>query len=183
MDEVNWQQDGMLTPEEVSDYWRSVLLSQIQNLGIAMPVGSIILWSGDNAPDGWLLCDGAEELRADWPELFALIGTSFGSASGDTFTLPNLLGRFPLGVSGAHAKATTGGSETHTLTTAQVPSHTHPQASGTNSFVYFTGAGGTVGLASGTNGSTVAATGSRGDGGSHNNMPPFLSLFYIIKAN
>lgn len=180
--EENWEQHGTLSPEEMADYWAGVLLPQLQNLTMAIPVGSILLWPGVDPPSGYLLCDGAEELRSDWPKLFEIVGTTFGAASGDTFTLPNLLGRFPLGVSGAHGLATTGGTETVTLSESQIPSHNHPATSGATGLMEYTPGIGTVGFATGSNMRAATVTGNRGGGQSHNNMPPFLSLFYVIKA-
>ena len=55
------------------------------------PIGSIIPYGGATAPAGWFICDGTELVRATYPELFAVIGTSFGTPSDNTkFKLPDL---------------------------------------------------------------------------------------------
>lgn len=55
------------------------------------PVGTIQAYGGSTFPDGWLLCDGTELNRTDYPDLFAVIGTSFGTPSADTkFCLPDM---------------------------------------------------------------------------------------------
>lgn len=55
------------------------------------PIGSIIPYGGATAPTGWFICDGTELVRATYPELFAVIGTSFGTPSDNTkFKLPDL---------------------------------------------------------------------------------------------
>lgn len=81
--------------------------------------------------DGWLLCDGREVFRDAYPALFTIIGTSFGSpSSGLKFKLPDARGR----VSGAIGTGTNltarnlgaaVGTETHTLTTDELPEHAH----------------------------------------------------------
>lgn len=62
------------------------------NLVANMPIGSIIDWAADNAPAGWLKCDGSSLVRTDYPELFTTIGTAYGSASGSTFNIPDISG-------------------------------------------------------------------------------------------
>lgn len=62
------------------------------------PSGIVSPYAGSSAPSGWLLCDGSSKLRADYPDLFAVIGTTFGSVDGTHFTLPDLRSRFPVGV-------------------------------------------------------------------------------------
>lgn len=93
------------------------------------PTGSVTQYAGSAAPTGWLFCDGAEVSRTTYAALFAVVGTTFGSGNGSsTFNLPDLKGRVPVGkaVTGTFANlAATGGAETHTLTTAQIPSHQH----------------------------------------------------------
>ena len=93
------------------------------------PTGSVTQYAGSSAPTGWMFCDGAAVSRTTYAALFAVIGTTFGSGDGTTtFNLPDLKGRVPVGkaVAGTFASlAATGGAETHTLTTAQIPSHQH----------------------------------------------------------
>ena len=85
---------------------------------------------------GWLLCDGRSLQRSDYPELFEIIGTSFGSVDADTFNLPDFRGR-AIGIVG-HGPGLTNrpmgtsiGSETHTLTSSEMPSHTHTATTST----------------------------------------------------
>ena len=96
----------------------------------------------EGAPPGWLSCNGNAVSRTYYAELFAIIGTTYGSGDGSTtFNLPNFRGRVPVGVgiavdnnstanataTGAVQGATThvrgdmSGEETHTLTKAQIP--------------------------------------------------------------
>ncbi len=75
---------------------------------------------------GWLLCDGSQVSRAKYANLFGVVGTTHGVGDGSTtFNLPDLRGRFPLGVAASgtgNALGATGGSIDHTHTT---PSHSH----------------------------------------------------------
>lgn len=60
-----------------------------------VPAGAIMFFGVMSIPDGWLLCNGANVSRTTYANLFAAIGTNFGSGNGSTtFTLPNLSGRF-----------------------------------------------------------------------------------------
>jgi len=88
--------------------------------------------------DGWLLCDGRAVYRDAYPDLFSIIGTSFGSGNGTTtFNLPDSRGRV-CGMTGAGAGLTPRtlgqavGTETHTLQTSELPSHQHTGTTATD---------------------------------------------------
>jgi microcystin-dependent protein len=160
-------------------------------------LGEIRLFAGNFAPKGWLLCDGQPLSIAANDALFQLIGTTYGGDGTTTFALPDLRSRLPIhqgtGPDGiAHIVGEAAGVETVTLTTQQIPSHTH-------SFMVSTSAGATnnaslsVVAASpnvdlffedvpGVNMNAAAASAS---GGSqpHENVPPFLCLNFIIAVD
>lgn len=122
------------------------------------PVGCVMDFAGSSAPNGWLICGGQSLNRTTYAALFAVIGTTYGSADGSSFNLPDLRGRVTAGrdfsVSGSNASrltsatmtpdgatlAATGGAQTQTLTEAQMPAHTHTGSTseaGTHSHSYF----------------------------------------------
>lgn len=151
------------------------------------PTGAIQMFGGSTAPFGWLLCQGQSLLRTDYPRLFAVIGTTFGSVDGTHFTLPNLVGRFPLGAGTdtdgtARALGTSGGS-TH-MSSAQMPQHAHDISVRYSSDVVTTGAGMRI-LAVGGIGNTgagTAGTGTTANTGSGNAYyQPYTAVNYIIK--
>lgn len=109
------------------------------DVAAAMP-GAMEWYGGFNAPSGWLLCQGQSVLRADYPRLFAAIGTTFGIADGSHFSLPNFNDVTGIGAgTGAgltpRALGATGGASTVQLTptTIGVPSHVHNTTYGNNS--------------------------------------------------
>lgn len=92
----------------------------------APPVGVIHPYAGATAPTGWLLANGSAVSRATYPQLFAVCGTTYGAGDGSTtFNLPNLVDRLPTGSGSKFARGEIGGSETITLSVANLPSHAH----------------------------------------------------------
>lgn len=91
-----------------------------------MFIGNIIAFSGHNIPEGYLECDGSSVSRSDYPDLFSVIGTTYGDGDGiTTFNLPNLNGRVALGVSNSYPIGSIDGEETHILIAEETPSHVH----------------------------------------------------------
>ena len=88
-------------------------------------VGEIRMFGGTFAPQGWAFCDGSVLSIAENEVLFQLIGTSYGGDGQETFALPDLRGRVPLHRSTGFAVGQAGGVETVTLTSQQLPTHTH----------------------------------------------------------
>jgi microcystin-dependent protein len=168
--------------------------SQLTNLPAATPSGVLMPYAGTSAPTGWLFAFGQLVSRTTYADLFAALGTTYGAGDGSTtFALPDLRGRVVAGkddMGGTSANrltgtsgglngdvlGATGGSETHTLLTAEIPSHTH-SVGGT-----FSTTGGTYNVGSGSNDNFASTTSSAtGGGGAHNNVQPTIALNYIIK--
>lgn len=95
-----------------------------------LPPGFVGMWPTTSAPSGWLICDGTAVSRTTYSGLFAAIGTTYGSGNGSTtFNLPDWRGRAPFGYSATdtdfNAMGKTAGSKTVTLTTSNLPTHSH----------------------------------------------------------
>lgn len=88
-------------------------------------LGTLCLFAGDYPIRGWARAEGQLLPIAGNEALFSLLGTTYGGNGTTTFALPDLRGRVPVGVSDTVTLGHKGGSETVTLTQAQMPAHTH----------------------------------------------------------
>lgn len=184
-----------------------------------MPIGSMIAYAGTTAPNSrWALCDGSAISRTTFATLFALISTSYGVGDGSTtFNLPDYRGRAGVGLDnlgGSSADRITdgnadslnntgGGDETpsgslsgttdsHALTTTEMPSHTHGIQINSNTD---SGATQVQGGDSGVNSTIQTASAGSGSGHTHNlttatvtgsagdNLQPWIAEGRIIRTN
>ena len=151
-----------------------------------LPAGIIFPFAGLNPPGGYLICAGQEVSRAEYASLFEVIGELYGGGDGQTtFNLPDLRGRMPLGkdsMNGTSANRVenqdadslggNAGSEKHLLTQDELPSN--------NGYISHSmrgqgDSGGSFSYVHSLN------TGPVGSDMPHNNMPPYLTVNYIIK--
>lgn len=92
--------NGAVTQAKIAngtiDYAR--LVAEIQQS--LCPVGTILPFAGDNAPAGWVLCNGTALNRTTYAGLYAVVGTRFGTTAGDNFLAPDFRGRFLRGRDG-----------------------------------------------------------------------------------
>ena len=193
----SWIPFGTLTPEQAAAALVDMFDKFCFQQGVCRVIGEIITWAGATSPDPkWLVCDGSSLLRASYPDLFAVIGVTYGSADGTHFNIPDLQGRVGVGVGSGSGLSTytlggQGGEETHTLTTAETPAHSHVDTghSHTEGIAVPAVGAAIVGVpipaaipGVGVTGIAAAAIANTGGGGSHNNIQPFLALNYLIVA-
>ena len=140
------------------------------------------------APKGWALCNGQLLPINQNQALFSLLGTTFGGDGRVNFALPDLRGRAPLHVGSGHTLGERGGEQAHTLTIAELPTHTHAVGVSTSSSsgndnpanrflgsvnnMYHTPTNLTA-----MNAGTITNTGGSQ---AHLNMQPFLTLSFCI---
>lgn len=185
-----------------------------------VPIGTVVDYAGSTAPTGWLFCAGQAVSRSTYAALFAVIGTTYGNGNGSTtFNLPDLRGRVVAGrdnmggtsaarlssISGNTLGASGGGQQV-TLTSNQIPAHTHSAGTLVNSTagahthsIPSADGGGTstnrVDTATGSISHSLLVpsagahthtisgnTGSAGGGQAHPNVQPTIILNKIIKA-
>ncbi len=163
-------------------------------------VGEIRLFGFPRVPDGWLACNGQALQIADYDALYTVIGTAFGGDGAQTFKLPDLQGRVPVGQGTGQSRTAyqlgqSAGEEAHGLTAAEVPAHTHALMASPDPATTAT-PGDTVilGVASagklyapkgdaGTYGKMKACITSEGSGAGHDNMLPSVVGNYCICVN
>jgi microcystin-dependent protein len=154
-------------------------------------VGEIRIFAGNFAPSGWMFCEGQLLPISENETLFNLIGTTYGGDGESTFALPDLRSRLPLHQGSGYVLAETGGVESVTLTSQQIPAHSHPalcsgsiaSSSDPQDKVLAVMAASTV-TPYGTDGPFLnlapAAVTSVGGSQPHTNLQPALCLNFII---
>jgi len=187
--------------------------SGVGNVGL-VPVGVVVPFAGSTSPAGWELCYGQAVSRTTYAGLFTTIGTTYGSGDGSTtFNVPDLRGRVSAGkddmggtaasrltstvLTASNTLGATGGTQTHTMTSAEMPSHTHTQDAHSHAVQRSNSAATSVGADASALYRAQANTGSptyfdtqnatatnqnTGGGGAHLNTQPTIVLNYIIKA-
>ena len=161
-------------------------------------VGEVRMFCGNFAPLGWAFCNGQVLPISQNTALFSLLGTNYGGDGKSNFALPNLQGALPVHAGSSagpglspRVVGETGGSETVTLSAAQLPSHGHGMEAVSAATTGTPGA--TVSLAPTSNGSPLyrapdpiylatapSDLAASGGGNPHNNLPPYLALSFII---
>ncbi len=173
-------------PTDNGDATNKLYVDRFNNIGdIKMSVRNTDFY-------GWLKCDGRSISRTTYAALFAIIGTSFGSVDANSFNLPDCRGRVlgTLGQGSGLTNRTLGasiGAETHTLTTNEMPSHSHTSnavgGTGLITSGVYTQSGGldtTPGEPNLLNTPTDLTINNAGGGAAHNNMQPTLFIGHVF---
>ncbi|TPX03246.1 phage tail protein [Schumannella luteola] len=152
-----------------------------------------MMFAGTFAPVGWLDCDGRQVAISDYETLYAVIGTTYGGDGVTTFGLPDLRGRMPIG-QGTSSQGVSNvlgqqvGIEAVTVTTPQLPSHTHPAIAteGTPSSAtpaarrWSSRAETPFSSQPPTTAMSASALSPSGGNQPHDNMPPYLGVRFCI---
>ena len=155
-------------------------------------VGEIRIFAGNFAPAGWRMCDGSLLPIAENEVLFQLIGTTYGGDGQVSFGVPDFRGRAPLHMGSGYALGQMAGSESITLTTAQIPAHEHALAASTaagnasNPQGHVVAQGSQIQLyIEDAQDASMSPNAVQSDGGnqSHENRMPSIAINYIISLN
>ena len=178
----NWEEYGAVPPDEIATAMLHMVDDYLESTGDCVPVGSILMYGGETAPEGWLQCSGQEVAIADYPCLYAVLGDVWGAASPGYFRVPDMRGRVPIGYGAGpgltpRSFAEMGGEERHTLSEGEMPIHAHSCHS--HSLEVMTGE-----LVVPAAGIPIPGTltGYAGSSLSHENMQPFVTVVFIIRA-
>jgi len=151
-------------------------------------VGEIRMAGFNFAPVGWSFCNGQLLPISEYVALYNLIGTTYGGDGQQTFALPDLQCRIPFHQGSSFILGQLSGTENVTLTTSQLPIHTHSLAASSAAGAQTSPAGGLWAqstldqFSTEANSHTMDPSAIVATGGSqpHDNMPPFLVINFII---
>jgi microcystin-dependent protein len=150
-------------------------------------LSEIRIMSFEFAPKGWALCNGQLLPINQNQALFSLLGTTFGGDGRVNFALPDLRARTPIHVGSGHTLGERGGEQSHTLSIAELPTHTHVMsASPTNANVapavgnVLAAANNVYGPAASLTALNASSIANAGGSQAHLNMQPFLTLNFSI---
>ncbi len=159
-------------------------------------IAEVRIFAGNFAPRGWAFCNGQLLQIAQNTALFSLLGTTYGGDGRTTFGLPNLEGKAPMHPGNGpgmtpRSLGQSAGEATHTLSATEIPSHTHQLRCADESADTGEPANGLLAESSpladrqyrsGNPSGVMSAMALETVGGSqpHNNMPPYLTMYFII---
>ncbi len=189
--------DEVLPRQRISSIPYAMVAASANVATHGVPAGTIMMFAGAAAPEGWLLCDGNEYAKESYSALYAAVGGTWGETA-TMFNVPNLEGRVPVGSgfginantdtrSGATANlhprlfGSTLGTNTQALTVPELPPHRHnyndKSGSGSAEIVAFWNEAANEGSFF----DNPFTTGSNGGNAAHDNVQPVVYMHYIIK--
>lgn len=171
--EANWELDGAVTPDEIAEAMRLMFAAYTKDdfcmIGFMFPYPSLVF------PSYCIRCNGSTHLRADYPELYDIIDPSFRISS-TQFKVPETRHRMIIGNSSVVPDFSIGGSQTHVLTVGEMPTHDHPE-SRVQAAAILSGTTPGFGVQA-----IAGVTGLSGGNTAHNNMPPYITIPWLIIA-
>jgi len=194
-----WQEFGDMTQQEAADIMADALALYDAESECEMdrtPLGAVVWYPSPTIPDKWHKCDGSELLKSAYEDLYDLL-PDFQAVQGgtglDIIILPDLSDSFLYGANSNGEIADTGGEVNHQLTLAEMPTHAHSIDPHTHDFGRSNAEGGSItrvarttvssaNAAVTTDGGTLTTTQAKGSNGSHNNMPPYMRGYWLMKV-
>lgn len=184
----NWTKYGTLDQNECAELFLETFDRFCFNEGICRMIGEVVAFAGATSPtDKWLACDGSEYDANDYPDLYAVIGTTYGSSGDGLFKVPDLRGRAMSGTgTGTGLSAVTlgqqYGEENHVLTVAELAAHHHAYDPVVTGDLDVEGAGVPQPNAAQIIPAITENTYDTGSGDGHNTIGPRLGINYMIVA-
>lgn len=192
----NWTKFGDVSPEDAAQSFMQMFENFCLEKAACRMIGEIVAYAGDVSPSlNWLVCDGRAIAIADYPDLYAVIGDTYGVGDTEHFVIPDLRGRSLAGTGQGTglspiALGARYGEEKHELSVSELASHAHTDSGHAhttgNSLTFLALTGEEPVLMPNPipayTGSASANISSTGNGAGHNTIGPRLGITYLIVA-
>ncbi len=173
-----WEKFGATDPDECAELFVQIARDFRECVGVT-PVGGLTPYTSQIVPPGFLLCDGSQYLRVDYPQLYDVLDAAF-IVDPDNFIVPDLRRRQVIGANPAFPFASTGGQIERTINVANLPDHNSEIETELRNF-----RAGPIAIENFENMGSLTRIGGSFDG--NNNplptMDPYLSLIWLIRAS